>query len=461
MTYTPRRRTLNQRSFIIIICILLVLLWQTWNKRACEKDSEELVEKYTSSDAAPALAPKADDVLPCRKIPGAEDTVVIIKTGSTEFVDKLPRHLNTTTRCYPNYLIFSDYEENYEGQQIIDALQEVSPKIKEEHVDFELHRRLKERGRAALAAEELNRVPGDPSAWTGHTDNPGWKLDKWKFLPMVNRTLVEYPDKKWYVFVEADTYVLWGSLLHWLRSMNSNEPHYHGNQMAIAGDLFAHGGSGFVVSHKGLRMVVDHWYEYHDSIEQFTDMHWAGDCVLGKAFRESGVPLTFSYPVLQTDHPGMIPYTGSDGKPIGDVTKRPWCYPTISYHHLNAEWVEDMWQFEQGWLEDKDIKNPGFLRHSDMFKQYIIPRMRTPKMDWDNASDQNEVEIETFEDCRTKCHSDGSCLQYSYRPESKICKMSYSPKLGMEGEGVRSGWILERMWSLAENMPACKDEGFL
>lgn len=350
MAYTPRRRTLNQRSFIVIICILLVLLYQTWSKSACENDIEGSDDDYS----APA-PPEEDPGLPCRRIPGAEDTVVIIKTGSTEFIDKLPRHLNTTTRCYPNYLIFSDYEENYEGQQIIDALDSVSPNIRQEHVDFALHRRLKEMGRAALAAEELNKVPGDPSAWTGHTDNPGWKLDKWKFLPMVNRTLHEYPDKKWYVFVEADTYILWASLLHWLRGLNPEEPHYHGNQMAISGDLFAHGGSGFVVSHKGLRMVVDHFYEYHDSIEQFTDMHWAGDCVLGKAFRESGVPFTYSWPVLQTDHPGMIPYTGPDGKPVGDVKKRPWCFPTISYHHLNAYWVEDMWQFEQQWLERRDL----------------------------------------------------------------------------------------------------------
>ena len=87
--------------------------------------------------------------------------------------------------------------------------------------------------------------------------------------------------------------------------------------------------------------------------------------------------------------------------------------------------------------------------------------MRAPKMDWDNDSKRNEAETENFEDCRTKCHADGACLQYSYRPEQKICRMSYWPKLGMEGTGVRSGWILDRMWNLADNMPACTDEGWL
>ena len=30
-------------------------------------------------------------------------------------------------------------------------------------------------------------IAASPDAWTGHTENPGWKLDKWKFLPMVKR----------------------------------------------------------------------------------------------------------------------------------------------------------------------------------------------------------------------------------------------------------------------------------
>jgi hypothetical protein len=96
-----------------------------------------------------------------------------------------------------------------------------------------------------------------------------------------------------------------------------------------------------------------------------------------------------------------------------------------------------------------------------MFTQYIIPRMRAPKVDWDNASDQNEGEAESFEDCRTKCHGDGNCLQYSFKEEGKICKMGYAPRLGMEGTGVRSGWILDRMWTLHDNMPKCTDEGWL
>jgi hypothetical protein len=60
--------------------------------------------------------------LPCRELPGANDTVVILRTGSTEIADKLPVHLSTTLNCYPNHLIFSDHEEIFQGENIIDAL---------------------------------------------------------------------------------------------------------------------------------------------------------------------------------------------------------------------------------------------------------------------------------------------------------------------------------------------------
>lgn len=77
------------------------------------------------------------------------------------------------------------------------------------HSDFELYRRVKQYGRAGLDQSELSGNGSQALSGTGHSEIPGWKLDKWKFVPMVNRTLYEYPDMKWCVFAEGDTFVLW------------------------------------------------------------------------------------------------------------------------------------------------------------------------------------------------------------------------------------------------------------
>ena len=65
--------------------------------------------------------------LPCQLLPGANDAVVIMKTGVTELQDRLPVHLDTTLTCPPNYVIFSDHEELYRGKwEIRDVLASVN-----------------------------------------------------------------------------------------------------------------------------------------------------------------------------------------------------------------------------------------------------------------------------------------------------------------------------------------------
>lgn len=109
-----------------------------------------------------------------RDLPGANDTLVIMRTGSTELQDKLPIHLSTTLRRYPNYIIFSDYEEDFEGHHIFDALESVDPHMKETHPDFALWRRMKQYGRAALKSDELSGTSILVDQGTGKADNPGW-----------------------------------------------------------------------------------------------------------------------------------------------------------------------------------------------------------------------------------------------------------------------------------------------
>lgn len=287
--------------------------------------------------------------LPCRSLPGANETLVVLRTGSTELEERLPVHLATSIRCFPHYLIFSDSNERYHGEQILDALADVSPNILENSPDFELYRRLRNNGRFTLQPAELAGSPDRLSSMTGKVENPGWKLDKWKFLPMVNKTLHECPDMKWYVFLEADSFILWSMLLQYLATLDSTQPLYAGKPTLIGDDKFAHGGSGFIVSQPALQMVVNHYAAHKAEIERFTDKHWAGDCVLGKAFTDSGVPLIDAWPATQGDYPGLVPYTRADAR-ANDQKSRLWCGTPVSYHHMSAAMIEELWTFEQDWV---------------------------------------------------------------------------------------------------------------
>lgn len=126
----------------------------------------------------------------CRHLPGARDAIVVMRTGVTQIEDALPVHLNTTMRCFPNSVIFSDHEELYEGKyEIRDVLANVDPVIKSQNGDFELWRRVKAVGRQGLDPGELSgKRTSSKTTKEDKIQIGGWVLDKWKFLPMLNET---------------------------------------------------------------------------------------------------------------------------------------------------------------------------------------------------------------------------------------------------------------------------------
>jgi hypothetical protein len=325
-------------SAILIGCALFIY-WHTNLAIRLSQATYQLNERKSESPHPP-----------CRDLQGADDTAVIMRTGSTELDDRFRVHLSTSLKCYKHYLIFSDLEEQYHGEHIIDALSTVDENIKANHADFDIYRRIQSQGRGALEPSELSGSPEAFERMGGNAKNPGWKLDKWKFMPMLNRTIHEYPDKKWYVFIEADSFLLWSMLLQYLSLLDPTEPHYLGAGTCMGDHLFAHGGSGFVASRPAMLMAAQHYATNKAEIETDTDQQWAGDFVLGKSFNDAGVSTTDAWPHFQGDYPGLVAYAGPDGRYAPAASLREWCVPTISYHHMSSDMIESLWDFEQQWI---------------------------------------------------------------------------------------------------------------
>lgn len=293
---------------------------------------------FIASHDGPKPAQTTND---CSDLPGANSTLVVMKTGSTEIHEKLPIHLETTFRCYPNHMIFSDVNEQFQGEKIIDALEDIDTDIKDFHSDFKLYRRLREHGREALDPSELSDALNTPNSDSGKSQNEGWKLDKWKFLPMLRRVLDERPDMEWYIFVETDTFIFWKTLLAYLAALDSTKPYYMGAQINIGEVTFAQGGSAYAMSKPAVELVVNYYIEHKREWENFTDGHWAGDCVLSKFLQDAGGQLTHAWPIYQGDSIGNMNYDSVNNN------YRLWCHPTVSYHHMTPAVIKDMWEFEQ------------------------------------------------------------------------------------------------------------------
>ncbi|KAI0384775.1 glycosyltransferase family 31 protein [Hypomontagnella monticulosa] len=387
----------------------------------------------------------------CDSLSGLNDLLVILRTGATEAPKKLPVHFTTTLRCIPHYTIYSDYEEDIEGHHVYNALDEVNPNIVATHADFEYYRRLQEGGREAFTSGELSQWAAAKNTNSGR-DSPGWKLDKWKFLPIAEKALRQRPDAKWYIFIESDTYILWRNLLEWLSQFNPSKPHYLGMQMQIGDVVFAYGGAGFAISNPALKKVVAHRSENLEFYDDFTGRHWAGDCVLGKALADAGVNLLWSFPTLASDQPPDMNFNST----FGGHAKRPWCYYATSYHHLPPAEYYKLDEFEKNWNQE----NTSLLRHGDIFRHYILPRVASERADWDNLSDVDEDKVSSFNECRSACERKPNCLQFSLSGQS--CKTSTALQLGHQAlddttTHIKSGWIMERIQGYAEDMDATCD----
>jgi hypothetical protein len=161
LVFSRRRSQAYLRA--ISVCVVLLLFWFNLPLFA-SLEKRVINDDYTH----PSHGAEYKD------LPGANDTLVVMRTGSTELQDKLPIHLATTLLRYPDSIIFSDYEENFENRHVIDALESVDSHLKETSPDFELWRRLKQGGRSVLQQDELSGQAIWLDRGTGKAGNPGW-----------------------------------------------------------------------------------------------------------------------------------------------------------------------------------------------------------------------------------------------------------------------------------------------
>ena len=146
--------------------------------------------------------------------------------------------------------------------------------------------------------------------------------------------------------MEADSYLMWPNLLEWLSHFNASQPYYIGEQMQIGDVIFAYGGSGFVLSNPAMREVSENRKARLIEYDEYTSNNWAGDQILGWALLNVGVSLLWSWPNLQGRQPQEIYYTAVS------YNKKLWCHYAVSYHHMTAEQIMAMWQFERQWAQN-------------------------------------------------------------------------------------------------------------
>lgn len=193
----------------------------------------------------------------CANFPDTSNVLLIMKTGASEAYGKIPNQIMTNLKCLPEFMFFSDMAEKVAGYTIHDSLDTVLPEVKLKNSDFDLYHR-------------QQKCPTDQESCNKNhkVGEEAWNLDKYKNIHMAEKTYAMRPDYDWYIFVDADTYVVWPTMMKWLQQLDPRDTHYVGSVAYVANFPFGHGGSGYFVSQatmrkffKGKTGVANRWDE--------------------------------------------------------------------------------------------------------------------------------------------------------------------------------------------------------
>ncbi|KAK8211414.1 hypothetical protein M8818_003381 [Zalaria obscura] len=392
----------------------------------------------------------------CRDLPNGADVVIVLRTSATTIYQDLPLHQLTTFRCALHFLVFSDVSQRVAEQNVLDVLNIVNKETRNSHPDFEVYRKLQEiaqqGGRMQDLAEEAR------------------KLEKWKMLPMIRRTLQLHRTKKWFMFLDADTFVSWPNLLRWIERLNSEDYVYAGMPVFDGERVWADGGSGFLLSRPAARKVADAYPGHLSEWETRTNEISSGDRLLGEVLAEVGVPLLYSSPHVQDRSLASMEWTAMQ-----------WCRPAVTLHDVSTEDQDRMWQFEQVWIRQMGAHEP--ILFADWYANIVDDWMPEMKESWNNsalewrldgdgmlsqhAAEENK-DVKDAEACRALCEMKQDCLQWLWQPGK--CTGSSRIRLGspadgelrksgtQESKGLVSGWMIERINRTRTAMELCNSE---
>lgn len=264
----------------------------------------------------------------------ADRIVVSVKTGASEAGDRIPAQMQTFLRDVQNVVIFSDLEQDIGEYHLYDALDTIPLSIVQNNPDFDFYSKQKELWKASHNLSSLRGAKHPTSS----ENLAAWTLDKYKNIHMLEKTWALKPNMDWYLFIDADTYLIWSNMQAWLATLNPKNKYYFGSAVFTSGTTFAHGGTGIVLSGASMYELVVNNEGTAALWDDRIHGKCCGDLVLGMALKDCGVTLQDVWPLMSGEAPATMPF--------GAGTPEYWCKPALSMHHLSPEEMRNFADFE-------------------------------------------------------------------------------------------------------------------
>ncbi|KAF2420987.1 hypothetical protein EJ08DRAFT_653699 [Tothia fuscella] len=312
-------------------------------------------------------------------LPDLNNVVITVKTGASEASALIPTLLQTSLKCFPHVLLFSDMpqiiqglggpEGRAEGEEykFHDSLSTVSHRVKEKNPTFDIYRHQLHLLETGFQNWTLTGLAEAMNVTLDKARDMAWSLDKYKFTHVLEMTWDLLPSKQWYFHIDGDTYIFASTLSAWLKTLDAREMIY-GGALVCSGIAFAHGGSGYItsgvamhhlaVTHKGMAAKMD---------SRAVDMPF-GDLVLAHAMKDVGIEIKNAVPILNGGTADVVAFS---------------------------------YEFEELYKDLIEPTIPSYREHWDNTAASVIPTKNIPF-------------IYSLEDCISACDANEECFQCMY-----------------------------------------------
>lgn len=295
------------------------------------------------------------------------EVALILKTGYAVYKDRLRSQLKTFAssshgRDENNTIIIADFTGRTNGWDIKDAIADLN------NTDPAFTSHEKYRTYQQVTSEIQEGVHITPAADPG-TNNAGWSLDALKFIPGYKAAAERFPEAKFFIGIDDDTFIIWDSLMQFLSLLDPNQHLFLGSPAVMLqnNQTFLHGGSIIVVSAAAMKarfvekketlpLLNEKALELccGDGNAHMTQIIFSSDItgVLAMAFNELGIEPNGDY----------RQYFNGQSPEAVRVSESNFCHPIFGLHHVKHEMMQT--------IEDA-------MRKRERTPEYQLSRMTT------------------------------------------------------------------------------------
>lgn len=351
-------------------------------------------------------------------------TFLVLKSGVETAESRIPNHLNTTFKWYPNHQAFSDFDTHIAGESVFDCLK-YYPSFAYDSHDLQGY---------AIRKKSYDEQWGIYDAYISVDGKPSSAFsDKYKHIPALAQAWKTNSDMDWYLFIDDTTIFLPSTLASVVDGKNADDILYLGRRTFKDKHIYADERGGIVLSNGAMKLLFGSGKDLIPSAmsdaAKIASYCTTGSQVIVELLKRSLKSNSKSNSIPDiTANLEKFDFGAFQGSHITNTKAHfnSWCRPLGSFHRAYFEEFRTIDRWYDNLVAKHDVNyKPTYY---DFFVDFIMPHASQKVSDWqafdrvvENESSSlrssyraGEIQAATPESCSATCASNEDCYQWSF-----------------------------------------------